>query len=82
MQGQKLTFQKTGGVSSLFNNMTQIEKIVVSFVGGNYNASCFKTKSQTAYSLYTSTYNLESRAQIVITPQAIPDPNAPTVVDI
>lgn len=76
-----ISFAKSNTGSCPTANMTQIEKIVITFLNKPVNASCAMLKDmQTVVALYTSTYFFETRQQVTIQPKFIPDPGAPTVI--
>lgn len=78
-----ISFAKSNAGSCPTANMTQIEKIVITFLSKPVNASCAMLKDmKTVVSLYTSTYFLETRQQVTIQPKFIPDPGAPTEIRI
>jgi hypothetical protein len=62
--------------------MTQIDSILVSFVPKPYNAACAKLKDGSIMNLYVSTYNYQTRQQITVMPQYVPDPGQPTTLNI
>lgn len=62
--------------------MSHIEKIVVTYLNSNVNASCAMLKNGTAFALYTSNYHYEDREQVEISLKFVADPDTPSVLNI
>ena len=62
--------------------MTLIEQITVSYVKSSVNAACALLNDGSVMTLYVSTYNYQTRQQVTIMPQFVPEPDQPAVLDI
>ena len=82
--GMTFNFALVGDKNITVNssNMTQIEKITVSYVKSPVNAACALLTDGSAMFLYVSTYNYSTRQQITIMPPYVPEPDQPAQLDI
>jgi hypothetical protein len=82
--GMTFNFALVGdkNVTVTTSNITQIEKITVSYVKSPVNAACALLTDGSVMTLYVSTYNYSTRQQVTIMPQYVPEPDQPTQLDM